>query len=60
MVVLAISLFSGVICSSLNLTNLCTCNKHCIKKDTENLTASKNTPLIISFNGHEFEKKLTT
>ena len=57
MVVLAISFFSGVICNSLNLTNPCTCTKYCIKNDTENLGVSKNTPLIISFNGLEFEKK---
>ena len=57
MVVLAISFFSGVICNSLNLTNPCTCTKYCIKNDTENLGVSKNTPLIISFNGLKFEKK---
>ena len=56
MVVLAISFFSGVICNSLNLTNPCTCTKYCIKNDTENIGVSKNTPLIISFNGFEFEK----
>ena len=57
MVVLAISLFSGVMCNSLNLTNPCTCTKYCIKNDTENLRVSKNASLIISFNGLEFEKK---
>ena len=60
MVVLAISFFSGVICNSLNLTNPCTCTKYCIKNDTENLWVSENSPLIISFNGLEFEKKMIT
>ena len=57
MVVLAISFFSAVICNSFNLTNLCTCNKYCIKNVTENLEVFKNVPLMISFNGLEFEKK---
>ena len=57
MVILVISFFSGVICNSLNFTIPCTCTKYCIKNVTENLGVSKNTPLIISFNGFEFEKQ---
>ena len=57
MVILVISFLIEVICNSLNLTNPCSCTKYCIKNDTGILRVSKNTPLIISFNGLEFEKK---
>ena len=50
--VLVICFFYGIISKPLNFTTAC------IQNTTENLGVSKNTPLIITFNGHEFEKKI--
>ena len=50
--VLVICFFYGIISKPLNFSTAC------IQNTTENLGVSKDTPLIITFNGSEFEKKI--